>query len=90
MDFISKNKYTTKTYSIIYEDNRGALELAREPKFRPRMKHIALKYHHFRWAVAKGMIVINVIDMSNQQADIFTKPLPRVQFEKLRKLVIGW
>jgi len=65
VDFINKNKYTTKTYSTIYEDNREALKLTREPKFRPRTKHIALKYHHFRWAVAKGMIVINAIDMSN-------------------------
>ena len=31
----------------IFEDNRGAEELAKVPKNRPRTKHIALKYHHF-------------------------------------------
>jgi len=90
VDFIQKDNRITKTYSTVYEDNRGALELAREPKFRPRTKHIATKYHHFRNAVAKGQIKILPIDTKEQQADIFTKPLPKPQFEKLRKLIMGW
>ena len=36
------------THSSVFEDNNGALELAREPKYRSRTKHIAIKYHHFR------------------------------------------
>ena len=90
VEFIEKDKRITKTYSTVYEDNRGALELAREPKFRPRTKHVATKYHHFRNAVAKGRIKIFSIDTKEQQADIFTKPLPKPQFEKLRKLIMGW
>ena len=31
----------------LFEDNNGALTLAKDPKYRPRTKHIALKYHHF-------------------------------------------
>ena len=31
----------------LFEDNNGALELARTPRYHPRMKHIAIKYHHF-------------------------------------------
>ena len=89
-DFMKKTNKTTTTYSTIYEDNHGSLELAREPKHSPRTKCVSLKDRHFRWKVAKGTIIINSIDTSNQQADIFTKPLPKVQFEKLRKLIIGW
>ena len=33
VDLIKKDNRITKTYSTVYEDNRGALELAREPKF---------------------------------------------------------
>ena len=88
-EFIKHETKTTKTYLTVYEDNRGALELAREPKFRPRTKHIATKYHHFRNAVSKGQIKIFSIDTKNQQADILTKPLPKVQFEKLRKEIMG-
>ena len=35
-------------YSTIFEDNAGALQLAIEPKYRPRTKNICVKYHHFQ------------------------------------------
>jgi hypothetical protein len=35
-------------YCKVFEDNAGALELARLPKLRPRTKHISVCYHHFR------------------------------------------
>ena len=35
-------------YCKVFEDNSGALELARLPKLRPRTKHINVCYHHFR------------------------------------------
>ena len=74
----------------VYEDNRGALELANLPKLRPRTKHIALKYHHFREHVRTGKIRINAIDTREQLADIFTKPLPRDAFIYLRHKLCGW
>jgi hypothetical protein len=42
----------------VFEDNVGAIELARCPKLRPRTKHIAIQYHHFRTHVAKKLINI--------------------------------
>ncbi|MGZ8880111.1 MAG: reverse transcriptase domain-containing protein, partial [Halobacteriota archaeon] len=74
----------------VYEDNRGALELAKVPKMRPRTKHIALKYHHFREHVKNGLIRINPVDTKEQVADIFTKPLPRDAFRYLRNKLCGW
>ena len=35
-------------YCKVFEDNSGALELARLPKFRPRTKHLCVSLHHFR------------------------------------------
>ena len=46
----------------VFEDNNGAIELAKAPKIRPRTKRIALKYHHFREHFRKGLIKINPID----------------------------
>lgn len=74
----------------VFEDNIGALELARLPKLRPRTKHIAINYHHFRSFVADKKIEIEHVDTKNQIADIATKALPRVQFEILRKKLLGW
>jgi hypothetical protein len=41
-----------------FEDNSGALQLARLPKMRPRTRHINVMYHQFREAVVKGRITI--------------------------------
>ena len=31
----------------VFEDNRGAIELAKLPHMHPPTKHINIKYHHF-------------------------------------------
>ena len=38
-----------------FEDNSGALEVAKTPKLRPKMKHLAIQYHHFRLWTVKGL-----------------------------------
>ena len=73
-----------------FEDNTGAIELAKAPKMRPRTKHINIKYHHFRDAVDRGEIHIKKIDTKDQLADLGTKPLTAKPFKKLRKQLIGW
>ena len=82
----SKPKVTCK----LFEDNSGALELARFPKMRPRTKHINQMYHHFRSYVAEKLIEIFPIGTASQIGDIFTKPLPRDQFRKLRFKLMGF
>jgi hypothetical protein len=73
-----------------FEDNSGALEMARVHKLRPRTKHINIKYHHFREAVRTGQISVHKIDTTQQEADIFTKPLDESTFQYIRKLLMGW
>ncbi len=73
-----------------FEDNAGALQLARLPKLRPRTKHLNLVLHHFRSHVTKGLISIYPISSDDQIADIFTKPLPQNIFLKHRKAPLGW
>jgi hypothetical protein len=81
---------TSTLIANLYEDNAGAYELAKAPKMRPRTKHIALKYHHFREHVSNGTIKINLIGTKDQIADIFTKALDKPSFMYLRKLLSGW
>ena len=73
-----------------FEDNEGALEMVRSPKFRPRTKHINIKYHHFHESIESGKITMHAIDTTQQQADICTKPLIIRSFIYLRKLISGW
>mgnify|MGYP006157307357 FL=1 len=74
----------------LFEDNSGALELARTPKMRPRTKHINIKYHHFRDNVRRKLISIEHVATEDQVADIFTKPLPVVAFLRHRKSLQRW
>ena len=36
-----------RIYCEVYEDNIGALSIAKEHKYRPRTKHLNIKIHHF-------------------------------------------
>ena len=73
----------------VYEDNAGAIELAKNSKYRPRTKHLNIKLHHFRSWVGKE-IEIEKIDGTEQPADILTKPVINPLFAKLRKIAMGW
>ena len=87
--------YSTKTSEPkilcrLFEDNNGALTMAKEEKYRPRTKHIALKYHHFRSFVRDKKIAILPIDTKEQIADQFTKALDIQTFQRLRYKLMGW
>jgi hypothetical protein len=78
-------------HSTVFEDNNGALALATAPKLTPRTKHIAVKYHFFKDHIGeeKGIRIVK-IESAFQKADIFTKGLPFVDFERIRGLLMGW
>ena len=72
---------------VIMEDNQGAIALARNPISHSRSKHIDLRFHFIREAAQEGMIDIVYCPTSEMVADLFTKPIPLGQFEKLRSLM---
>ena len=75
--------------STIYEDNNGAIVVAKIPRITPKSKHIAVKYHWFRQHVGKEF-VIRKIESKNQKADISTKGLQGHKFVRIGKLLCGW
>ena len=79
-----------KVYCTVFQDNSGALELARLPKIRPRTKHINQSYHHFREHVEHQEVSIQATHTEDQLADILTKPLPEPSFTHHGKAIMGW
>ena len=82
---------TSKVHCKVFEDNSGALEMAKIHKCRPRTKHLNVKLHHFRSHVdTTKEVTIHKIDTKNQPADVLTKPLNEKDFVKFRKWLLGW
>jgi len=48
---ISVNSEKATAHIKVYEDNAGAIEIAKEKKYRPRTKHLNCRLHHFRHRV---------------------------------------
>jgi len=83
-------KGNPRMHGKLYQDNSGAIELAKVPKMRPRTKHINVKYHHFREYISIGDISVNQINTADQPADIFTKPVDVVTLLRHRFTIMGW
>ena len=73
-----------------FEDNSGALEIARVHKYRPRTKHLNVKLHHFRSYVDRQEVSIHKVHTDDQRADYLTKPVNEDILVRHRKVVMGW
>jgi hypothetical protein len=82
----------TSIHVYIHEDNTGALILADTlpPQYTPWSKHYHIETIWFRELIKKLKIKLVKIETVEQLGDLFTKALPRVQFEYLRKNLMGW
>lgn len=69
-------------------DNQSALFLSQNPVSHKRANHIDLDYHFIRELVASGKLHTNFVPTKLQVADIFTKSLPRHQFEFFWELLL--
>ena len=62
---------------ILYIDNKGAIDLAKNPVHHQRTKHVDIKYHFIRTKVQDGSFILKYVPSKSNIADLFTKPLPR-------------
>lgn len=73
--------YENNEETVIFVDNQSAIRLVRNPEFHKRTKHIDIRYHYIREKVCAKEIVVKYVMSEQQQADIFTKPLPKERFK---------
>ncbi len=76
-------------YCKVFEDNSGALELARLQKLCPCTKHINVCYHHFCKHVRNRLIKIFPVGTENQIADALTKALSQNVFQQHCRYMCG-
>ena len=81
---LSDLKVDTKGSIEIMEDNQSTIAMAKGSVGHKRTKHIDIKHHFIRETVQTGKITLSYCPTAEMLADIFTKQLPKTQFEKLR------
>lgn len=65
-------------------DNQSAIRLVENSEPHKRTKHVDIKFHFIREKFREGLFDLGYVPTENQVADILTKPLSKVKFEKFR------
>ena len=66
-------------------DNQSALSLTCYSSNPSCTKHIDICYHYIQEVVANGKVALFFIEGSKNPADLFTKNLGHIKFEKFRE-----
>ena len=66
----------------IFYDNLSSIRLAENPVFHTRTKHIEVHHHYIRENILEGEIEMVPTKTDKQFADIFSKGLNKIKFEK--------
>jgi hypothetical protein len=77
------NELNTQNEYLSFSDSQSAIALAYNPEYHFKTKHIDIQYHFVRDNVQNGLIKLKYIPTKEQIADIFTKSLDRIAFERL-------
>ena len=73
----------------VWEDNAGAIHLAKNPPRTDNSKHIGVRHHFLREHVDNGEFEVTHVASVDQHADFLTKPLHLEAFERYRDFVMN-
>jgi hypothetical protein len=82
-------KFTLQQPIRLYEDNVACIHFSDHPGEHRRSKHIDYRYHFVRERVHQGDVVVDSVQSQDNIADIYTKPLQRDLFLKLRNRMLS-
>jgi hypothetical protein len=68
-------------------DNQGSIFIASNPVTEKRSKHIDIRFHYIRKVMNDKLIELYFIDGENNPADMLTKNLGRIKFQKFRGMI---
>jgi hypothetical protein len=71
--------------NVLKCDNQSSIKLAHNPIYHARTKHIEIQHHFVREKIQSKEIDLIYCNTTDNVADIFTKPLGKMNFEECRK-----
>lgn len=71
------------TPTELFEDNKGAICIAKNPISRDHTRHIDIRVHNLRQRVEDGVIKLTYCKTGDMLADIFTKSLPTATHQRM-------
>ena len=73
----------------VFEDNKGAIQMAVNPVTTSNSKHIDVRHHFLREHVENGEFEISHVESKYQHADFLTKPLAKDAFRFHRNFIMN-
>jgi hypothetical protein len=73
----------------VYEDNQGAMKIAKSTCTHKKSKHVNIRYHFVREHVSEGKIILTWIPTKNMIADMLTKPVAEAEFSRKRTILMN-
>lgn len=87
--FVEELGFVITEPTIMYQDNNGAIELAKNPVYHFRTRHFRIAQHYLR-ELENDEVIRTVRESSEDMwADILNKPQPPVRHQMLRKQLMG-
>ena len=75
--------------TIIYEDNKAAIEIANAGRPTKRTKHMDMRHFALQQWVEQDLIVLKHIGTGDNSSDSLTKNTPRVLFNRHNDFILG-
>ena len=72
---------------LLFGDNRASIQLTKGVSNTSKVKHVDVAFFHILDEVKKGKVKAYWVPGGDQLADGFTKPLPRIAFERNRERI---
>jgi hypothetical protein len=84
--FFQEINVCVKSPTIVWMDNTQGIKQIEQETSSAKLKHVDMKYKFLCERAKKGDVVPKYVKSEDQVADIFTKPMSKIQLLKLRQL----
>ncbi len=86
--FLEELGFPQLSPTVIYNDNQAAIAMSKQSFSSSSTRHMKIKFHYIRQLVKDGSVKVSFLPTTSMIADMMTKALDRVLFERFRKMLL--